>query len=552
MTQPTITARNERNQSPMHTKREYKNRSRIELNTRRVRGVVALLLLLPVASWGGGVVTSCTEPLLRAAMAGGGTVTFACDGTFTLSNTIVIGTNTVLDGTGHHVTISGGDAVRVFSVATNVSFEVINLTIAHGLAGGGGGGILNLDGKVLLQSCCFYSNSAAGAPPGFFPGGGAIANLGLGTLEARFCTFFANSAAGATGWLPAEAGGAANGGAVWNSGILELSDSTFLSNSVSGGPGGTGSRGMSGGLGTTLPGGPGGAGGPGNGGGLFNAGVATLVNCSLIGNIGMGGDGGAGGEGGDNLDPNGGAGGNGGDGGQGGSACGAIYDTSGLLHLTNCTLAFNGASSQGGAGGIPGGPRWGWPGSPGPPGVTAGGINSIGCLLVNTLLATNSVNCYGWVADGGHNLSSDGTCAFTNAGSPNNVDPKLGPLANNGGPTLTMALLPGSPAIDAGNTSLAPATDQRGFPRPAGLAADIGAFEYGSVMPTLAVSRSGAIGLNILGSGNAGQSCRLVVSPDLLSWVAVATNQIGGDGTVLFQDICAQGRACRFYRLVMP
>jgi BspA type Leucine rich repeat region (6 copies) len=46
-----------------------------------------------------------------------------------------------------------------------------------------------------------------------------------------------------------------------------------------------------------------------------------------------------------------------------------------------------------------------------------------------------------------------------------------------------MALLPGSPAIDAGNTSLAPATDQRGVPRPAGLAADIGAFEYGSVVP---------------------------------------------------------------------
>ena len=52
-----------------------------------------------------------------------------------------------------------------------------------------------------------------------------------------------------------------------------------------------------------------------------------------------------------------------------------------------------------------------------------------------------------------------------------------------------MALLPGSPAIDAGDTSLAPATDQRGFPRPAGAAADIGAFEYGSVMPTLAISR---------------------------------------------------------------
>jgi hypothetical protein len=131
-------------------------------------------------------------------------------------------------------------------------------------------------------------------------------------------------------------------------------------------------------------------------------------------------------------------------------------------------------------------------------------------------------------------------------------DPKLGPLADNGGPTLTMALLPGSPAIDAGNTSLAPATDQRGFPRPAGLAADIGAFEYGSVMPTLAISRSGATGLNLVASGNAGGSCRLLSSLDLSSWFPIATNEIGSDGTVQFYDTCAPGSACRFYRLVMP
>ncbi len=138
------------------------------------------------------------------------------------------------------------------------------------------------------------------------------------------------------------------------------------------------------------------------------------------------------------------------------------------------------------------------------------------------------------------------------AGGDSFTDPKLGPLADNGGPTLTMALLPGSPAIDAGNTSLAPTTDQRGFPRPAGLAADIGAFEYGSMMPIIAVSRSGATGLNILGRGNAGQSCRLLSSTDLSSWVPMATNQIGANGTVLFYDNYASGSACRFYRLVMP
>jgi len=149
--------------------------------------------------------------------------------------------------------------------------------------------------------------------------------------------------------------------------------------------------------------------------------------------------------------------------------------------------------------------------------------------LVNTLIALN-----------------------TPAGNDSFTDPKLGPLANNGGPTLTMALLPGSPAIDAGNTSVASATDQRGFPRPAGLAADIGAFEYGSVMPTIAVSRSGATGLNILVSGNPGRSCRLLSSPDLSSWVPLATNQIGSDGTILFNVNCPPGSPCRYYRLVMP
>ena len=55
-------------------------------------------------------------------------------------------------------------------------------------------------------------------------------------------------------------------------------------------------------------------------------------------------------------------------------------------------------------------------------------------------------------------------------------DPRLGPLADNGGPTQTMALLPSSPAINAGNSAIAPATDQRGQTRFANT--DIGAYEY--------------------------------------------------------------------------
>ncbi len=108
--------------------------------------------------------------------------------------------------------------------------------------------------------------------------------------------------------------------------------------------------------------------------------------------------------------------------------------------------------------------------------------------MVNTLLDANvpGGNCAGAILDAGHNLSFDGTPAFTNSASWNNIDPKLGPLADNGGPTLTMALLAGSPAIDAGDSAAAPPQDQRGVPRPVGVAADSGACEYGCPAPMVA------------------------------------------------------------------
>jgi Right handed beta helix region len=82
-----------------------------------------------------------------------------------------------------------------------------------------------------------------------------------------------------------------------------------------------------------------------------------------------------------------------------------------------------------------------------------------------------------------HNLSSDNANGFlTGSGDLINVNPLLGPLQDNGGPTQTMALLPGSPAIDAGDNSLVPSgvtSDQRGagFNRIADGTVDIGAFE---------------------------------------------------------------------------
>jgi hypothetical protein len=94
--------------------------------------------------------------------------------------------------------------------------------------------------------------------------------------------------------------------------------------------------------------------------------------------------------------------------------------------------------------------------------------------LQNSILASNTGgNCSGSMVSNGYNLSDDASCNFANTGDLNNTDPMLGPLQFNGGPTQTMALPSGSPAVDAGNPSGCTdnlghllKTDQRGKPRP--------------------------------------------------------------------------------------
>ena len=109
-------------------------------------------------------------------------------------------------------------------------------------------------------------------------------------------------------------------------------------------------------------------------------------------------------------------------------------------------------------------------------GNSAGGIFNGGtAMLQNSIVANNSGrNCSGTMTSKGYNMSSDNSCtfSFSNSGDRNNTNPMLGPLQDNGGPTPTMALPHGSPAIDAGNPSGCTdgsghllKTDQRGYPR---------------------------------------------------------------------------------------
>jgi hypothetical protein len=97
--------------------------------------------------------------------------------------------------------------------------------------------------------------------------------------------------------------------------------------------------------------------------------------------------------------------------------------------------------------------------------------------IVNTIIAgNNGDDCAGAITSAGHNLDGDGTCGLLASGDLPNMNAMLGPLAANGGPTQTHALLVGSPAIDAGDGAACPAIDQRGVARDA--VCDIGAFEF--------------------------------------------------------------------------
>jgi len=114
--------------------------------------------------------------------------------------------------------------------------------------------------------------------------------------------------------------------------------------------------------------------------------------------------------------------------------------------------------------------------------VDGGVDDSAGALkLTNTIVAVNrGSDCTEPATASDHSLDSDGSCGV---GALSRVDPLLGPLTANGGPTLTQALGPGSPAIGAGDDSKCPRDDQRHFARPTGHC-DVGAFDTGAVQHT--------------------------------------------------------------------
>jgi hypothetical protein len=182
----------------------------------------------------------------------------------------------------------------------------------------------------------------------------------------------------------------------------------------------------------------------GRGGAIGNYGVLILTNSTFSGNS------------------------SGADGLAGGILNGGLFQSPGFLFINNSTLADN-TARQGNGGGI-------------------FNVNGSNVVIRNSILANKAGgNCHGDITSKGYNLSSDDSCSLNREGDINGLDPLLGPLRDNGGPTQTRALLPGSPAIDAGNPNGCTVenghllkTDQRGKPRPDKEdpgGCDIGAYE---------------------------------------------------------------------------
>jgi len=425
------------------------------------RKVLALLLfcLSPLLAIADTSLSDCTDPAaLETALNAGGVVTFSCDGSNVLTHAITISNTVVLDGANHTVTISANNSFRLFTVASGGNFTIRNLTLANGLSTNGGCIFVATNATLAASNCTFIGNSAIGksgvnganggdsfsvgsdggaGTAGASGWGGAIYNLGTNAIVN--CSLLANRAQGGAGGNGGTggnggfrggkgggggSGGSGFGGAIYNLGWLEVTNSTIGNNSATGASAGTNGVGGAG----PEPGfnSAGGPGGQGSGGGLYNLRFAIIVSSTFSSNAGISGNSAAGGttdsgagstgqKGGDSLgggafnsgtniflnctfaanNVTAGNGGNGGDandsiagnGGNGGTgAGGAIYNV-GSMAVTNCTVAGNGA-----VGGLAGSAGMGtFAGANGGAGASRGAniANGAGPFLLKTTILAN-------------------------------------------------------------------------------------------------------------------------------------------------------------------
>jgi len=393
-------------------------------------------------------------------------------------NDCIITDNSAIGGTGPRTrgNASGGG---IYAAVALTNCTVKNNTARGGsLAGENGGDAFGggIYGVITLMTCTVSNNTArSGDGENFFgaeaDGGGIY--LSGDNVNLQDSTIVRNSAIGGNGVGPGNSndGGEAHGGGIYLaflSGPTMINNCTLSSNTASGGVGG----------------GTSGFGGAAFGGGIdFDSddGDLRLINCTVTGNSVIGALGGNSGSTSDDAA------------GRGGGVYTSVF-FSNSLSAVSCTVSHNSASGSGSGTGTQGG----------------GIYNASGAvLLTSTIVAQNSATTTNADIRGNFATASSynlighkgNTVGLTNGvnnnqvgGGATSLDPKLGPLQANGGPTRTRALLAGSPAIDKGIAG-GLTKDQRGFLRPydtpavvnasGGDGSDIGAFEAGLPMLTI-------------------------------------------------------------------
>lgn len=376
----------------------------------------------------------------------GDTIDFAVTGTITLtSGELLVNDSITISGPGAgNLAVNGNQASRVFHVGSGTTVTISGLTIANGFIdfGDSGGGVYNDHATLTIDGCTMSGNSGGS-------GGGAVYNdgtFGSATLNVASSNLTGNSGfdGGAifsngfsgnatvnvdtttiTGNSGQEAGGiySQGGGGQTGNATLNISDSTLSNNSGELTAGGVYSNGS-------------------------GSGMATLrvSNSTFSGNSAP------------NLNG------------------GAIYNDG---SNGNATAQFNNTTFSGNTAGDTGGGIFN---------MGSSGIATvdIGDTVLNAgAMGANIANEGGTVTSHGYNISSDNGGGFlTGPGDQINTNPLLGPLQDNGGPTFTHALLPGSPAIDMGDPNFTPPPfyDQRGpdFFRVSNGRIDKGSFEVQS------------------------------------------------------------------------
>ena len=456
----------------------------------------------------------------------GGGVYVGTKGFLTSSNTTY--TNNTASNSGGGIGIEGGNAsIHGGSIDTN-----------HVPAGGGGAGLYSTGIAELIGVAVTNNNTSASGQ-----GGGIYST---GALSIYQCNISANQCG--------SGGGIFTSARPTGTSTLALVDSTIVGNSAQGltfpvaGGGGIFidvqtdlSTGRSGSNTATISGCTiSGNSTRNSGGGIHNAGGVILANSTISGN---------------QVAPL-----------NGTAVGGGIYVVGNrTTNLSNCTIAFNTASSGGGI----------------LADANDNGLPSAN-LLGNTLIALNTASAgtdlSGTFVSAGYNFigsfSSATASGFTNGtkgdivggSGAGAINPLLNPLADNGGPTRTHALQAGSPAIDKGNSAFDITTDQRGAPRfndiaavsnlIGGNASDIGAFEFtDSTLRITSITRpsTGHIILRGIGLPNAAHSVQAAdTTPSPASFATIAPILSDPSGNLVYEDEDATSLADRFYRLSFP